>query len=352
LPGSRIAEEAAARGISTLLLPVKGYLHPLLTFRLARVYRSEGFDLVHCHLSRDIATVIPARQLSRTNIPVVLSKSVGSYIQKKDLFHRYTYGHLARVLAISSVIRRNVLATTSMPPGRVLTLHFPVDTTRFDPAVVDRRAVRDEFGIAPDEIVAGFVGRFSPGKGHEELLAAASMLADGHPELRFVVVGEASHGEEEYAQFVRESARVLTASGRLLFTGFRKDVPALMAAFDLLVFPSHAEAFGMVLIEAMAMERPVVSTNCDGVLDIVGDGETGLLVPPKDAHALAAAIERLLADSEARKQMGRAGRRRVISKFEIGAHLRSLEEIYRRVIEDALAPPDGSPHASHIPRTV
>ena len=116
-------------------------------------------------------------------------------------------------------------------------------------------------------------------KGHEELLQAARLLRDRGSTARFLVVGDASHGEEEYARTIRTLAQTLGVQDRVTFAGYRADIPALMASFDILAFPSHAESFGVVLIEAMAMGLPVVSTNTDGVVDIVVDGLSGIMVP-------------------------------------------------------------------------
>jgi glycosyltransferase involved in cell wall biosynthesis len=118
-----------------------------------------------------------------------------------------------------------------------------------------------------------------------------------------------------------------------LFAGFRRDIPDLMAAFDVFAFPSHAEAFGLVLIEAMAMERPVVSTNCDGVLDIVVDGVTGLYVNPRNAIQLANAIEKLGTDGELREKIGKNGRRRVEELFDQRRQIARIEEIYYGLLD-------------------
>jgi glycosyltransferase involved in cell wall biosynthesis len=121
------------------------------------------------------------------------------------------------------------------------------------------------------------------------------------------------------------------------FCGFRADIPEVMASMDILAFPSHAEAFGDVLIEAMAMKLPVVSTNCDGVLDIVIDGETGIHVPPRDAQSLADALIVLIQDDERRRLFGEAGRKRVERLFDLRLRTEKMEELYARVLKSAVS---------------
>jgi glycosyltransferase involved in cell wall biosynthesis len=331
--GSRLASAAAGHDFRLLTLGVRGYLHPALTWNLSRFIRDNAIDVIHCQHSRDLAVVVPAQHLAGRHTPVLLSKRMGSYIQKKDLFHRYTYGRLRYVLAISDVIHRNVLATTPMSPERVLTLHDAVDLTVFDPARIDRTDARRAFGVTDDTPLIGFVGRFSPGKGHEELLEAAAALKDRGLRFRTIIVGEASHGEETYAAGIKARAEQLGLDGIVSFAGYRADVPAVMSAFDVFAFPSHAESFGVVLIEAMAMKRAVVATNCDGVVDIVVDGVTGLMVPPRASAPLADALERLLRDRSMALRMGEAGRRRVEECFDQQKQIDRLEAIYREVTD-------------------
>ena len=331
-PGSRLQHEAAAEEIRTLACDVTGYFHPRVVWSLGRFIAGQSVDVVHCQLSRDISTLVPAVRLSFRHVPVVLSKRVGSYVTKRDPLHRFTYSGVSRVLAISDVIHRNVLKTTPVPPERVITLHDSVDTELFSPARTTGSALRREYGLGDDTVVVGFVGRFSPGKGHEELLAAADIIRKQRPNVRFLVVGEASYGERQYELKIRNMARTMGLDGTVLFTGFRKNIPDVMAAFDLLAFPSHAESFGVVLIEAMAMELPVVSTNCDGVLDIVVDGDTGLYVPPRNSPDLAAALIRLIDSPDTRHRMGKAGRRRVLERFDQARQIGKLLEIYQDLL--------------------
>jgi glycosyltransferase involved in cell wall biosynthesis len=121
-----------------------------------------------------------------------------------------------------------------------------------------------------------------------------------------------------------------------MLTGYREDVPALLSAMDIFVFPSHAEAFGLVLIEAMAMKLPVVTANCDGVLDIVLENQTGELVPPKDVKQLIQAVEKLILDRELRQIYSENGYNRARDCFSEARMLDQLEGLYHRLIQDAL----------------
>jgi glycosyltransferase involved in cell wall biosynthesis len=330
-PETRLEAEASSRSIPILAYDVTGYLHPRIVWRLGKFIARNHIDVIHCQLSKDIATIVPAVQAGMSEVPIVLTRSMGSYISKKDLLHQYTYGHVALVLAVSSVIHRNVLDTTPMPPERVMTFPYGVDLDQFSPEKYDRDASRSEFGIDPSQIVVGLIGRFSPGKGHEELLQAAAGIRKRHRDVRFLIVGEASNGEEAYAAELRRLYESLELGDAVIWAGFRSDVPRVLSAMDILAFPSHAEAFGVVLIEAMAMGLPVVSSNCDGVLDIVVDGETGVYIEPRNPGSLAEGLEKLVTRPELRRTMGEAGRKRVEKEFDQNVLLGKLEEIYRNL---------------------
>lgn len=340
LRNSRLEAAAREAQLHVLALRQRGAFALIAVAQLARLIRRECIDIIHCQHSHDLNAVVFARDLSREPCPILLSKRVGSYVRKKDLYHRYIYSKVDRVLAISDVIHRNVLETTTVPPERVITMHDAVDTELFSLSRVSTTRVRQEFGFNDRDLVVGFVGRFSPGKGHQEFLIAASILARKHSNIRFLVVGEASFGEQAYERKIRAMCTSLGLDGIVMFAGFRTDIADVMAAFDILAFPSYAEAFGLVLIEAMAMERPVVASNCDGVLDIVLDGVTGIHVNPRDPQQLADAIEKLGNDPELRRKMGKAGRKRVEELFDQRRQIHRLEEIYY----DLLRTNNSSPH--------
>ncbi len=189
--------------------------------------------------------------------------------------------------------------------------------------------VRRELGISQHATLVGMVGRMSPGKGHEEFLNAAKKITrESDMDLQFLVVGGTSFGENEYEMQINSLVHELDLDSVVHLTGFRKDIPRMMSSLDILAFPSHEESFGITVTEAMAMKLPVVASGNAGVLDIVVDGATGVLVPPKNYQALADGILKLAKDSSMRKRFGEAGRKRVEEMFSVQAVVEKLESFY------------------------
>ena len=331
-PDSTLHHEAQAAGLAVLLMPFGNGIHPLLILRLRHYLRDHPIDLLHSHFSRDLRFIVPACEGFAPRLPIVLTKHVGSYIIKKDALHRYLYSRVDLVTAISEVIRKNVIDTCPIDPARVEIIYNGVNLKRFVPSEKTRRTMRREFSIKENDDVVGMVGRMSSGKGHEEFLHAATEILQKATSVKFLIVGGASFGEESYATKIQDLWRSLHLQEHVIFTGFRRDVPELMSAMDILAFPSYAEAFGNVAIEAMAMSLPVVSTNCDGIVDVVVDGETGIQVPHKNSTALADGLLQLIRDPERRQKFGEASRRRVEEMFDEEKQTTRLVERYKKLI--------------------
>lgn len=355
LKGSRMYTEAEARGFITHTVKSSAYLNSAGIAKIISVTwdRTDSrdknkFELVHTHSTRDLWLLVPALKISRSSIPLVLTKHIGSFIVKKDFLHRWLYGRVTKAVAISSVIKKNLVQTTPLPEHKVLLVYNGIDTEKFDPAKASRKKIRGEFKIADDEILIGMVGRFSPGKGHEEFLTAAKILNEkkhltarshrtaGHNDinrLKFIITGEASYGEKDYENQVRKISEDLGLKN-IIFTGYRSDTKDILSAMDIFIFPSHAESFGLALAEAMAMELPSVSSDSGGVLDIVIDNETGLLFENKNPQDLAEKVYELIAEPALRKKLGKAARQRVIENFNIEKQTDKIIEIYESLIKN------------------
>lgn len=329
---SRLHTEALKAGITVHLVSSGGYFLPSNLFRTALLIRRNRYDLIHTQASKDLWILVPALKTAGSRIPLILTKQVGSFIVKKDLLHRFLYNRLTLALAISNVIRTNLLDTTPLKKEKVELLHNSVDTRRFDPAKTDTAVLRRQYSIADDEIAIGMLARFSPGKGHEEFLSAAQQLLKKYSRLRFVIVGEASRGEDQYAADIRQMAASLGISDRVIFTGFRSDIPEVLASLDIFAFPSHSEAFGIALIEAMAMGKPSVCSASDGILDIALDGITSYLFRKQDSADFAEKLDWLIASQEKRTAFGAAARQRAVDHFDTEILTDQVVDIYKRLI--------------------
>ena len=329
-PGSPLDRDLQERGFTPLPLRLGGYFHPRAISQLAQWLAERQVDLVHSHFSRDLWTVAPALQKRR--VPLVLTKHLGTQKPKRDLLHRWIYHRVDHVVAISEIIRQNVLATHPISADHVSVVHHGVDLSRFEPNENERASARQELGFTPEHLVLGIIGRLQVSKGYLEFLEMARRLRPELPQARYLLIGEASRGETSAAQMILGKIRDWQVDDIVYPLGFRRDIPRLLNAMDIFVFPSHAEAFGLVLIEAMATAKPVVSSDCDGVLDIVRDRETGLLTPPRNVDALCAAVRMLARDPAQRLAMARQAREHVLKFFALEQMLENLEAVYKRVL--------------------
>lgn len=333
---SRIHIEANNLGI--IIHPVKagGYFHPFSSLRMAFVTRRQKFDLIHTQFSRDLWVLVPTLQFLGKRVPLVLTKQVGSFIVKKDFLHRRLYRYVTKAVAISSIIKKNLIDTTPLKEDQIELIPNGIDIKKYNPGEADGKKIRDDYKIGEGKMLIGMVARFTPGKGHEEFIEAAAGLNKKYDNLHFIIVGEASRGEDEYADKIKSYSEKLHIHN-LTFTGYRSDIPNLLAAMDIFVFPSHSEAFGIALIEAMAMEKPCVCSAADGVLDIVVDGKTGYLFEKQNAVDLKEKLTQLIQNPDIRRSFAKEGRKRVAENFEIEMVTDKVCSLYEQLTHKPLS---------------
>jgi len=213
---------------------------------------------------------------------------------------------------------------------RFVTIYDGIDRSLF--AGGGGEAIRREFGVPPGAPVVGIVGHIQDWKGQLLVAEAVAQARKDVPELRCLVVGGVHRQGEEYARRLRERIDAPDLRGHVILTGARSDVPACLDAMDVAVHASDREPFGRVLIEAMALGRPLVAPREGGPLVIVADGETGLLVEPRRPDAFARAMVSLLTDADLRRRMGQAARARVDAVFDIRHHVRAIEALFDDVL--------------------
>ena len=272
------------------------------------------------------------RALSRlAGVPVVVSSVRATNVRKKGwqfLLDRMTAGLADRIIAVSSATRDFAVAHEGARPEKTVVIPNGIDAEAFEPGR-EREAVRAELGYGEEEFVVGTIGRLTEQKGHVHLLEAVARLVKSRPEVRAFIVG---YGPLESALQMRIEALGLGERVRLL--GYRTDVARLLAAMDVFALPSLWEGMSNALLEAMAMALPVVATRVDGNVDLVKNGETGILVDRGDEVALADAIATFADDPVRARKMGRAGRERVEREFSLDRTTEAYLGLYEELLSE------------------
>jgi len=207
-----------------------------------------------------------------------------------------------------------------------------VDLSEFDPES-NGGVIRKEFNIDEDELVVGTIGRIDPEKGYEYFLESARILLQDVKNVRLLVVGDASNNRS-FEKALSEMSVEKGIYKKTIFTGYRKDIPQLIASMDVVVLPSGIDACSRVLFESMAMQKPLVAANAGGTPEIVQDGITGLLVKPGDSSEMAKSIMKLLNDKHLAEQYGKAGRKRVEEMFTIERNVKETESVYLELLDN------------------
>jgi glycosyltransferase involved in cell wall biosynthesis len=323
-PGTSVPRVEAA-GIRHVALPSSTRsMNPGADARAARalwhILRAERPDVLHTHNPKPGLYGRVVGRLAR--VPAVVNTVHGLFAMPTDKLSRRVavYGLEAIASRCSdaelvqneedlALMRRYRLA----PAAKLHHLGNGVDLRRFDPRAVSeatRAQLRAEIGAAPSDVVVGMVGRLVYEKGYRELIAAAASLP------AHVVVVTIGEPDVEKPDALRADEIAQAEAAGVRFLGQRADVRDLYAAMDIAVLASYREGLPRVLMEAAAMARPLVATDVRGCRQVVRDGENGLLVAPKDATSLAAAIERLAADEDLRRRFGTASRARAEAEFD------------------------------------
>lgn len=298
-----------------------------------RFFRSQRVDIVHFNLPHPFACRIPILAARLAGVPVLVATnhlptlSPQAYTWKGRLLLRLAGRCLDMTIVESEINRRLALDNLHLDPTKTHTIYHGIDVSRFDRAF-DRMALRREFGLGSQAVIIGTVGRLTAQKAHDVFLRAAMLIKRRSPQARFLIVGDG-----ELRERLERQARDWGLSGDVHFTGYRRDVPALLSLFDVFVLSSRFEGLPLSILEAMAAGKPVVATRVDGVPEAVVDGETGWLVPPGDAEVLADRILALIENPQRARMMGAAGRRRVESLFRKERMVAQTERLYVQLIE-------------------
>lgn len=326
--------------IEALQVPVTEYriqrLYDRQTFQqqlaFAKDMKSRQIQIIHSYSFYAHVFAIPFARLGGVPVIAASIRDMGPYLTPmKKRVQKWVCGLADSIVANSDAVRQ-WLISQGYDPAKITVIRNGVDLTKFAGKRDGR--LRQELGIAPDSPLVAVLSRLNEVKGIDYFLEAAALVARRFDNARFLVIGDA-HNEYDcaYRRDLERYAAWLGIGDRVIFTGFRLDVPEVLSEVAVSVLPSHSEGLPNAALESMAAGVPVTATNVGGSPEAVVDGVTGFLVPPRDPAALAEAICRLLGNRQMALSFGEAGRRRVEEHFSIKRMVRETEELYLRLLE-------------------
>jgi len=333
-PSSPLAERARTEGMKVIPIPNAGLINRPAVKMLAEMFRSGQLDIVHANNGRtSLASALAVRQARKGRFVATQHfldpEHAGHTGIKSAIFHaahKWMSKYMAHYVAISEAARAGVLRRGEAPEQKVTTILNgirPLDPQKITPPIL----IRKELGIPPGTPLIVCAARLEREKDVQSLITAMAEVKATLPEVRCVVAGQGAQRDMLTAQLQEAGLQ-----GTMQLLGFRKDAQALIQAGDIFVLPSLAEPFGLVILEAMSLGRPVIATDAGGPREIVEQGVTGLLVPPSDPPALAAAIRKLVSDREGTEAMGRRGQERFLTHFTAARMAQDMLAMYRRIL--------------------
>lgn len=302
--------------------------------RFARDVRRDRIEIVHSYGFYSNVFAIPPARLARVPVIVASIRDTGDIWTPMQRRLQKVVCRLADCILVNAEAVRQRLIAEGYPPEKIAVIRNGIALSRFERKSGDGR-VREDLALPPGTPVVAVLARLTRLKGVEYFLRAAAIVAKRVQEARFLIVGDSVYrdgtqvfGDGAYRTELERYADRLGLGQRVVFTGFRLDIPDLLSEVAVSVLPSLSEGLSNVLLESMAAGVPVVATKVGGNPEAVEDGATGLLVPPRDAGALADAICLLLENPAVASGFGQAGRQRVAEHFSVERMVRETEHLY------------------------
>jgi glycosyltransferase involved in cell wall biosynthesis len=324
-PETKVAAQFLASGAELIRIPCRGRVDRDAVRFIRGLISSKKLDVLHTHgYKADIYGYLAAR---RSPIPIIATCHNWTHptfaVRTYEFLDAFFLRRFDRVVAVSESIAREA-RQAGIHPDAITTIDNGIDLSPFSNAQPSLKCSQDNNG----ELLIGTAGRLVELKGLTYFLQAAQMILREFPNVRFVIVGEGPE-RARLEQLARDSG----IADRLLFTGSRPDMADVYVSLDIFVLASIDEGMPMVILEALASGRAVVATNVGAVSKLVESGKTGVLVPPRDATRLAAAIRDMIKSPVLREQMGRNGQSRVREEFSSEVMTRKYLEVYREVLQ-------------------
>ncbi len=321
-----LKKEFQKAGVKTKKFKLMGLWDISICWRLYQDMRANRYDIVHTHgFKADLCGAI----LGKLNaVPLIISTIHNQEQYLKNPIIRLLEEWIISpiddtIIVVSEGVKRFLIDTTGIPEGKIKKVCYGINPG--DIKIDKYKDIRGEFGIDKDAILIGCIGRLVEQKGHRYFIQAAEKVIERNPKAKFFIIGR---GKQE--KHLKNLAKSFNLDSSVIFTGFREDAYSIIDKLNLIVMPSLWEGLGLVLLEAMALGKPIVATDVGGIPEVVENKKTGILVPAKDPNALVEAINDLLEDCSVAARMGEMGLVSVKERFSSVKMVKKTEFIYNK----------------------
>jgi len=318
-PEAPLKDELSAVPKDNILFSrMRNALDVFSAFELADFIRRSDIEIIHAHLARDYPLAAFAARLAKK--PFVLTRHVLFPLKR---LQKLILKNVGGVIAPSNAIADSLEKQNLFSPEKITIIRYGINLEHFSQA---EKTLNEIF-------VVGTIGHLAPIKGHDVFIRAAEIVLKKQQNIRFIIVGEDKSYSGENRRALEDLIARLDLKSKIELVGWTDDVRPFLRKFDLFVSAARAEAFGLVMVEAMVFGLPVIATGSEGALEIIEDGTSGVLVPNEDAETLAEKILELFEDKEKREHLIRNGRQRVDQHFSLERMVTKTEEFYRHVLD-------------------
>jgi glycosyltransferase involved in cell wall biosynthesis len=318
------AKELEQRGIPVFLVKKKPGLDWLLPLRLRKLFLKQKVQVVHTHGINPFFYGTIGAILAKVPVKIQTDHARGVFpVARKEMISEMVLSWFVdRIGAVSEGVKSDLVKYEHISPKKIKVIYNGIDESKFR-VKIDQKKKREELGIDRDDKVIGIGVRLSEQKGIRYLIEAVSLVVKSFSNIKLLIIGDG-----EYRSNLENLALDYGIADKVIFTGFRNDIPELLQVIDIYVLPSFREGHPLVLLEAMAAGKPVVATDIPGNRETVEYGKTGMLVPTRNSEELAIALLKLLEDDEMRHKMGIMGHKRFGKLFIIDKMVKKYQDLY------------------------
>jgi glycosyltransferase involved in cell wall biosynthesis len=336
-PGSSLATNCAQLDIKVcpMALGTKTSL-PLYVPKLSRRLKEDRVAILMTHQSKDIPLGVLTKRLLRNKVHVLYAQQMHVGRDKKDWLHTWLYRQLDAWVTPLHWLEDRVYEKTKLPRGRTHVIPLGVEMRRFSNIHLDKQSARKTLGLKEAGYLIGVVGRLDPKKCQDTAIRAVKQVHDRGHDVHLLLVGDRTYGESMgYVAQIDRLINELSLENHITMLPGQKDVEKVYAALDLFVLPSASETYGMVTIEAMASQLPIIATKSGGTQEIISHEQTGLLFTPRNDQELAECILRYLGGPEFANACAQKARTDAIHRFSHDVQCDGLERLFSKLISQA-----------------